>query len=433
MKDDEKKVLKIFCPSVPMTDPSRFVGREHERRQLRLALLAPGRHAVVFGARGVGKTSSAKFVAQEICKSEGYQFVEYTCSSDDSSVDICRKILEEIGRLSYERTTKQVTERSADAGLDIAVASTKLNTKQTTEIEYPETIQPGKLSPDRLCSLIGGRQLIISIDEYDRVLSAQTRRFFADTIKALSDKGSSCKFLITGVSNSANELIGDHASNIRNIQYVKVPLMNESELRRIIDNGLRALNIGFTDDLKDAIVFLSRGLPYYTHRICEELAIEAISRHLKNVGLEVLELLIPQIAENASDWIRSQYDAALMDEYTFSEFGPEAQKNPEYSEEIRRVVLYGIALARSGDIMEITHVVTVLVNQIDIDLPTGHLEVTTDLVITVANDIARISDCISLERDSGIEFKNAFIHSFCLFKAMATYPQAINFISVFNG
>src|SRR5438876_699166 len=50
-------IASVFRPRVPVTAKDLFAGRFGQLRDLMNTVLQPGQHAVVFGERGVGKTS----------------------------------------------------------------------------------------------------------------------------------------------------------------------------------------------------------------------------------------------------------------------------------------------------------------------------------------------------------------------------------------
>src|SRR5216684_255540 len=63
-KDDwqalRDELLDLFAPGAPIDEVALFSGRREQIQRLRDTLVSKGRHAAVFGERGVGKTSLAK-------------------------------------------------------------------------------------------------------------------------------------------------------------------------------------------------------------------------------------------------------------------------------------------------------------------------------------------------------------------------------------
>jgi hypothetical protein len=51
------RAARVFTPGTPVKDPSLFSGRTREKDKLRHTIQQTGYHAVLYGERGVGKTS----------------------------------------------------------------------------------------------------------------------------------------------------------------------------------------------------------------------------------------------------------------------------------------------------------------------------------------------------------------------------------------
>ena len=54
------EAAQIFSPSAPVDEAALFAGRQTQIRKLIEAVLEKGKHAVLYGERGVGKTSLVK-------------------------------------------------------------------------------------------------------------------------------------------------------------------------------------------------------------------------------------------------------------------------------------------------------------------------------------------------------------------------------------
>lgn len=73
MNNDEKNTLiaeisVAFRPSAPIDRCSLFAGRSKESDSIINAVFQAGQHAILYGERGVGKTSLAKVLAELLSK-----------------------------------------------------------------------------------------------------------------------------------------------------------------------------------------------------------------------------------------------------------------------------------------------------------------------------------------------------------------------------
>src|SRR6185369_1748455 len=95
-------VGQAFRPSAPIDRRSLFSGRTDQIAELFSVVAQPGAHAVVYGERGVGKTSLAAVTA-ELLSSSSVLVARATCDSGDDFTSIWRKALGEIALHSESR------------------------------------------------------------------------------------------------------------------------------------------------------------------------------------------------------------------------------------------------------------------------------------------------------------------------------------------
>jgi len=65
------KIPTVFLPGTPIDTFDLLAGRSAQLVKAQSAVLQPGRHIIIFGEKGVGKTSVAK-VLVDIKSHEGY-------------------------------------------------------------------------------------------------------------------------------------------------------------------------------------------------------------------------------------------------------------------------------------------------------------------------------------------------------------------------
>ncbi len=63
-----EKVDLVFTPATPIQTDTLFAGRASQVDKVYTTLLEAGRHAVLYGERGVGKTSLANIVSEKLAK-----------------------------------------------------------------------------------------------------------------------------------------------------------------------------------------------------------------------------------------------------------------------------------------------------------------------------------------------------------------------------
>ena len=78
VKSVKDKAQKVYTPSSPIDDARFFQGRKRELDCIEESLTMPGKHIIIFGDRGVGKTSFLNIAMRN------KNCLIYGCSSRDN-------------------------------------------------------------------------------------------------------------------------------------------------------------------------------------------------------------------------------------------------------------------------------------------------------------------------------------------------------------
>src|SRR3990172_405528 len=96
------KVGEVFTPSAPVDVKQLFAGRKEQLIQIADVINKKGQHAIIFGERGVGKTSLANVITA-IFSSSDVKSLRKNCDSADDYTSLWKKILEEIKLFQQNR------------------------------------------------------------------------------------------------------------------------------------------------------------------------------------------------------------------------------------------------------------------------------------------------------------------------------------------
>lgn len=296
----EKLRLKIlagdtFRPTTPIDDRELFSGRTKQRGILIDVICQRGQHGIVFGERGVGKTSLANVLSPYL---EGIGKVviapHVNCDTADDYSALWKKVFRQI---QLTRTQRKIG--FVEGSEDIAGSAVDA---------LPEVITPDDVR-NTLALLGRGALLVIIIDEFDR-LARQYTRLFADTIKALSDYAVPATILLVGVADNINQLLEEHESVERAIVQIPMPRMSKDELIAILDSCTQKIGIAMNPEVKSAIADLSHGLPHYTHLLGQYAAWDAIDQSKMVVQNEHLQRATQRALENTNQSIKTMYHKA---------------------------------------------------------------------------------------------------------------------------
>jgi Cdc6-like AAA superfamily ATPase len=291
-------VGEVFRPAAPIDRRSLFSGRSEQIAELFAIVGQPGQHAVIYGERGVGKTSLAA-VTTEMLRSANMLVARATCDVSDSFDTVWRKTLDEI-------EFRTVTE-----GVGFAPLSTEV-TNTASGLFGVDGITPNDVR--RVLERVARqRELVVFIDEFDRLQDQRARALFADTIKTVSDRVVRVTIVLIGVADSVRELIHEHGSVERALVQVHMPRMTRDELTEIATRGIERARMTIRPDAVRKIVTLSQGLPHYTQLLSQLAAQSALARRRLTVSARDVDVAVGRALDRAQQSVVEAYEDATAD------------------------------------------------------------------------------------------------------------------------
>lgn len=287
-------VSEVFTPSAPISRRDLFAGRTQQMEDLVDTVYERGQHAVIYGERGVGKTSIATVMNRVFDGHETQLGVRVNCDSSDTYGQLWRKVFEQIESLTPTFFDPQ----------DEGAARRVLEEVRSREELVPNDVRRV------LAALALTKECVIFIDEFDTLRDAAASRLFADTIKMLSDQLVPATLVLIGVADDLDELIEEHGSVRRALVQIHMPRMSNDELRQIVEQGLGLLNMKCTPQALDRITHLSQGFPHYTHLLAQAAARTAIDGDRSLVELPDVDKAIDRVVDRVHQSIRESYETA---------------------------------------------------------------------------------------------------------------------------
>ena len=129
-----------------------------------------------------------------------------------------------------------------------------------------------------------------------------------------TDKNPQIQLLLVGISHDVNELLGGHASVVRSLTEVPIPRMSEYELHAIIQKGEDRTGLKFDNAVKDKIVKMSLGFPYYTHSLAFESAKNAVLDERTEITLDDLKVGTQEAISKVDQSLKSQENDKLKNQ-----------------------------------------------------------------------------------------------------------------------
>ena len=286
-----RDIANAFVPNEAIDDPGRFAGRHDQVRALTHALHEDSSVPLVYGDRGLGKSSLARQVARiarggrelleelelpDLClgDDEIYIVFKVECVSDMGGFDEVLQLL--VNRMvAFANETGLDRQVTSGKSTELLIGAPGISTKSTRE--YKSRLE--KIARSRstvgeefvgIAELIGEwyqRRLLFIVDEFDKLPTSQGA---AEFIRSTSNQA--IKFLIVGIASSHSTLLVGHHSILRQLKAVEVPRMREDELQDIIERvegylAERGILLRFSASAKKLLVSNATGFPWFIHVI----------------------------------------------------------------------------------------------------------------------------------------------------------------------
>ena len=255
--------------SQPVITRDRFAGRHDALAQLIAAIEQQRLHVVIYGERGIGKTSLVHVFA-DTAREARYLVLYGSCGTDGRFDEIFRAFASKIPML-YHRSILPTT----------AAVEQALN--------FDTMLPPGEFGPREVSDLLAdvvGTRVILILDEYDRIADVNFRRDVAELIKNLSDRAARVQLIVTGVASNLDELIGFAPSIRRNIIGLPIRPLKVEEVGQILRLGEAAAGLFFTDAAVAMIATIAGGSPYLVRLLGHRAALAALDVRITNVGVD---------------------------------------------------------------------------------------------------------------------------------------------------
>lgn len=290
--DKRKLILNAFKPSRSIRNPANFAGREIEILELIDALLTDGSCPVIYGERGLGKSSLAIQVARialgdqalleslghtERALGKGNQFIPiwFTCTDEvKNKNDLIESAMNSSEIYSNLVNLNKFQNDDID-GQEISSSKFQFEATKISKNIYGKDFND--LKPEdkfilfiKIINEYFEKPILFIIDEFDRMKS---KAEFSSFIKKFSSDN--FKFLLVGIANNISSLLYDHRSLDRTIYGTYIEEMVAGDLKDIVHKALNLLknngiNISISDEAISYLVEKSNGFPWFVHVIGQE-------------------------------------------------------------------------------------------------------------------------------------------------------------------
>jgi Holliday junction resolvasome RuvABC ATP-dependent DNA helicase subunit len=283
----EFEISQLF-DGAPIDEEDLFAGRSTEVRKVLETVLSRAKHVVLFGERGVGKTSLSNIFWKRFSKTiKSFVVARVQAGPQDTFSSLWSRALEEL------QASGVVAGRADEVNIEA-------NFVTVTPSQIRRELQ--KINPNVVP--------IIIVDEYNEVIDEDAKRLTANLIKEFYDFTVTTTVVLVGVAENISELIADHASIDRALVQVPLSRMSKAELKEIIQKRATRTVMQFSGDAMWTIIVLSRGLPYFTQTLSKYAALHAIADRRLEVSNDDVEASMERFIDETEKVFRDRYRTA---------------------------------------------------------------------------------------------------------------------------
>jgi hypothetical protein len=292
----------------PIQTPEHLKGRTSALQSLIDALTSPGRHAFIYGYRGVGKSSLAQTTAF-LLQSSMSSPILVACEPTSTFANVCRDIIQ-IALNVPALETKEA--RKISVGANVAGYGGNLGYETNPNRQQIEisSVNDAIALLRQACAHFGPGFIVV-VDEFDQLSSAEEHQKFALLLKQISDQRIPVRFTFCGIAESIDRLFSQHESIFRQIHSVLVERLDLQSCIDIIQDASKALKIEIRDDFTYRVAQVSDGFPSFVHLISEKIFTAAFDLDGSKVTQASYERGILEAVGSVELSLKRSYEAAL--------------------------------------------------------------------------------------------------------------------------
>lgn len=192
------------------------------------------------------------------------------------------------------------------------------STSQTNVANYSRLVNP-QVTPQRLAEALGKANKILVIEDFHK-LAENEKKKLADMLKVFIDQANyypSLKVVCIGAVDTAREIVKLDNNLKQRVYECEIPLLNDMEIKEIVERGCELLNIEMSDDLIERIIHYSNQLGALAHQLSYDVCeCEGISKSLlkrRKLTGEKFANAVEGYIDARSDTLKEVYDKAVND------------------------------------------------------------------------------------------------------------------------
>lgn len=303
----------VFTPS--NAAKVNYVNRPDLEKKVDKALRIVGTQLIVYGHSGSGKTT----LVRKALSRNHRNFIKTSCISTSTLEELIVNAFDKLNPYySSKKSVKQTTKISSSLKAAYAGIESALQAESSVEhtAEY-QRVLPVQLTYEKLAEFLGAANCVWLIDDFHKVPDSEKKKL-AEVMKAfvdISDDYPEVKIIALGAVNSPREVVNYNDELKPRLSETLVPLLSNTELREIIENGAKLLNVEFPENLVKQTISYSNSLGSICHILsynhCDLNGVDKTCRFTKVIPASVIKDSIEDYVKDKADTYQEKLDNAL--------------------------------------------------------------------------------------------------------------------------
>ncbi len=300
-----------LSPETPVRSIEFLRGRDAEFKSITRELESFDGIPFIFGYRGVGKTSLARTAAQLVTISDR-EHIYVACAPDSRMLEIFREVGEGMLKLAIQFGAKETVEKKFEIQVSLNPYIRASIANAIPELpEFRDANEAIRILKALDDILPNARKTIVVVDELEE-LSEEDKKALAFLIKQIGDQDFKTRFVLVGIAENVDDLIGTHASVPRYLTQVPLEPLIAQDLIDIVADAAKALEIEVPSKFLYRIAIIGNGFPYYAHLIGKTMLIEAVELSASIVTDEIFSAGLRVAISQSLQELKSSYDSAAL-------------------------------------------------------------------------------------------------------------------------
>lgn len=282
-----------------------YIERKAIENRLSKALDIRGKQIVIYGHSGSGKTT----ILHHILKDKSVNKITSRCTSTSTIESIIFDAFDELNPY-YVQYYSSGNKQNVNGKLSSEYLGIKSKINVSNEISTTETkarVLPPQLTLQRLGQFIGQANAIWIIEDFHKVSDSEKTKI-SQTLKLFMDMAEeypTLKIVVVGAAEHGYEIVAHDKELNNRISEISVPLLEEAEIKKIIEKGCLALNIKFENELMQKIAKYSNCLATIAHQLAYNLC---YNRNVKKTVKSTITISVSELDNAINDFSYEKED-----------------------------------------------------------------------------------------------------------------------------